>query len=369
MLPFVHGATFLSGENALTNLTSNLQLIDGTMVYWDNVYAISQSLILSQQLEGDLFGLGRIIVINSPVEGDVFAIGQTVTISAPVTGDLRVIATNVIVDAPVKGEVLILSDHLKVTSKGLIKRELVGNIDNLEVYGRIEEGMRVTGNTVEIDAPIGSDTDISAEKINLGKNALIGGDFVYRSPTELTNLDIVSGNVTWLPPKKSDMVTKVWETIEELISTYLAFLIIALILVFLLGSADVKQESLSRYTVLLSFGIGLLALCATPVIVILLLFTGLGIPLSLLLAAVYLSIWYLAKYPISLYIGSRILPGKSKYLHIAVGWLILLIATRLPIVGWVFYVIGILMGTGIIVKWLCGFKMQPNTHMKRKKKN
>jgi len=94
-------------------------------------------------------------------------------------------------------------------------------------------------------------------------------------------------------------------------------------------------------------------LIAIPLIAMILMITVIGLPLGLIVLFTYIVILYISKIFVGLAIGRSIVTYVKKeisspYWHLVVGLIIIVFATRLPLVGFLISLIVILTGLGAL---------------------
>ena len=97
-------------------------------------------------------------------------------------------------------------------------------------------------------------------------------------------------------------------------------------------------------------------LIATPIAAIIVMFTIIGIPLSLLALVIYVIAICLSQIPVGLLIGRLIIKQKGQLESrgamiggLALGLFILLLLGLIPVIGWIVMLLTIIFGLGSIV--------------------
>jgi hypothetical protein len=120
--------------------------------------------------------------------------------------------------------------------------------------------------------------------------------------------------------------------------------------------ASARAVELGRHQPLLTFGVGLLALCAVPVAAVLIGVTLVGLPLALAVAALYMLGLLLAWPALGLVVGTelarRVRRGEPMPVlgALVIGLIVLHLVTHLPIVGGLVAFLGLAFGLGLIVQ-------------------
>jgi hypothetical protein len=103
--------------------------------------------------------------------------------------------------------------------------------------------------------------------------------------------------------------------------------------------------------------VGFIALVSVPVMAVIVAITVVGLPLSFIAIAAWLTAWYLAKIVVAHLIGKAILEKPEKQpalvLSLLVGLLIVTIAIHLPFIGGAFNLVATVLGLGLMLQlWL-----------------
>ena len=98
---------------------------------------------------------------------------------------------------------------------------------------------------------------------------------------------------------------------------------------------------------------GLMFLIIAPIVVVLLLITIIGIPLSLILLMIYIIFLYISRIYVGFWVGQYVLKQlkketRFKVLTMALGLMIVLIGINLPIIGIFIHLVILLLGLGAI---------------------
>ena len=201
---------------------------------------------------------------------------------------------------------------------------------------------------------------MSGEKIVVGSGALIGGDLIYESPSEATvahGARILGGVIRSEPKgdgtaepgpggfiKFSTGMKLVW-----FIGMILAGLVLT---VFASDTLDRSDETL-RASPFVSLLAGFVLLVCVPVGLIVLLVAVVGWPLMVLLALLYLAGIVFSGIFVGLSVGRLVLKRseraqESVFWPMALGLLLLVIVSSIPVVGFLIRLFIIMFGIGAL---------------------
>lgn len=238
---------------------------------------------------GTFYATGNIVTINGDVDGDLVCFGQTVVVNGSVTGDVLCAAQNLTVNGPVTGSVRSLGQL--VTINGTVGRNVTVAAQSLVLGSgsHVIGEAAVAAQSVAINGPVDRDVLASAATFELGST--IGGSLSYVSDrTFALDRSKVKGGVTrQTPPQHKNQQQSVADRLWSLIFWIASGLAMTLAAVWLTPRLvrGVTNVMIKRPGA--SLGWGALALVAGPAILLVLAFTVVGLPLSLLAAGFWLA--------------------------------------------------------------------------------
>jgi cytoskeletal protein CcmA (bactofilin family) len=222
------------------------------------------------------------IVVRGTVDGDLSGAAGSIRIAETgrVAGDVQAAAGSIVVDGAVGGSV----------------EAGAGSFDLTET-GRIDGSLDVGAGSMTVDGAVGGDVRAAADSVVLGPNADVGGEFRYDAEMFTESPDAtVAGGVVEDAGLRGDTGIAFGADLAPswLGSAYGVAVDVALGAVLLLAFPRFSREVVDRVggDSLRSGGVGLLALIGTPVLLVLVAVTVVGIPLALAGTAAYVvAIW------------------------------------------------------------------------------
>ena len=341
------------------------EIIDGNFIRVGNTIEINGA------VNGDVIVAGNIITIAGPVAGDVIAAGNIVRVKGPVSGSVRIIGSTVQVDGEVEKNVWAVGSSVTLSSDANVGWDFYAAGATVEVKAPVGGNVWATGASVIFDNTVGKDIKVAIDtdgKIILYPKAKIAGDLVYKAASE-EQLEIKEGaEVTGEILKKAIVLPEQPDWKKVFGATHIFFKIIALFSLLAIGLVfislvpkillQVKEEMIKRPGV--SLGWGLVYLIVTPVIVILLMVTVIGIPLALIILPLYIIGFFLAKVSASFVLGILVMNGLAKdkkykgslVWPLVLGLIIFILLTSIPFIGWAIKLVLVLwaLGAAITVK-------------------
>jgi cytoskeletal protein CcmA (bactofilin family) len=308
------------------------------------------------EIGGDLVVMGGNLRVRAPVKGDVFAAGGQVTIEAPVQGSLRV-----------AGGKMTLGKEAKVSGSVAI-----GGGD-VEVDGTILGSLQAGGGHVHINGTVNGDVDAGAGVIDLGPGAHIDGKLTYRG-RGVINRDsaaLVLGGIEHADSGDDSHSWRGWGEGHDWESwkhrhrpwpehgwgLSLALMLIAAILAAVAPNfyAGVAETARTRWPLAAVFGF--VVLVCTPIAILVVAITIIGIPLAVLLAMLYFLTLLLGCVSSGIVLGEVLLTRWRADRAAVLGWrvgaavlatLVLNALGHVPLIGWLVSFVVLVTGIGLL---------------------
>lgn len=332
----------------------------------DDYYASGGMIQMESDVNGDLFLAGGRISVNSQISQDVTIVGGEISVRGEVGDDARIGGGNVTVNSVIKDDLILGGGNVELGEKGFVGGNLIiggGNITiNAVVNGNIIGG----GGNVYINSQITGDVKLyNVDKVRMGPKGKVMGNFSYQSPnkSETVNNETVMGAIDYKPVSISVSDNDYNSFIKALLAGFsifrlLAILFAGLFLVWIFRFYMINTVLVSYKNTLKSFGMGLLILIVTPIVALISLITGIGIHLAYILFLLWFLMLALANITAILIVGMKILPLKERssflraYGSYAIGALIFVVITMVPIIGWVIKFIFVMIGAGALMLYV-----------------
>lgn len=293
-----------------------------------------------------------VIVEEGTTVSSVDAVAGSVIVRGTVTGDVSAAAGNVLIVGTVEGDVNAATGNLRIP--GTVEGDVsagAGNV-HLEEGGVIGGNFQAGAGNVQIDGRIDGDATIGAETIILGENAAIAGSLTYDGNLG-GNYDAVAGDITHdssLGGGPTD-----FQPVGTVAFAFYAFLVNLVLGALLLAALPRFSASVAdRVTTdpLRSGLVGLGVVIGVPLLLVLLLVTVVGIPLSLAgMVAFALVAWVALVYG-RFAVGSWLLSladADNRWLALVLGLLLGAILSLVPFIGGLLNAVIFLLGLGALV--------------------
>jgi hypothetical protein len=255
----------------------------------EDLYLAGRSVEIEAPVQGDVVAAGQSIGIRAPIEQDLIAAGETVRIDAAVGDDVRVAGRDVSLSADV-------ADHMVAAGADVVlgQGHRVGGFawlagDTVRVGSTIGGDLKVAAREVVISSAVGGDAEITAERIELAPGARIAGDLIWRSenPPVIDPAAVVQGAIIARPMPAAEPVSIVAVVFAGL-AAFVAVLVVGIVVYLIFPQFSEALAQKVRQKPWLALGLGLALLAATPLVVLILFVTGIGVMLGLILLVLYL---------------------------------------------------------------------------------
>lgn len=340
---------------------SDLVLIREDDVVSEDLYAAGDVVLIQGVIEGDLVAAAFSEVrIEGEVQGSVLALTSSLVVDGTVGGSVRALAPNVSIDGTVGEDVFLGAWSAETGPQAEIGRDLLawGNtVDALGSIGRNLEGQFRTG---RIGASVGGNVDVTVDRLSVGPSADITGDLVYVGGTDATISDDAEVGGSVLAEKVLPPNVRI-RAMFILVRTLLAIAVLGLGLGIIWAVPDRSRKAARNVSrrpfVALAWGLGLASIPVAMALIVGV-FVALsppatGLPLLAIFGPFVLAAFGIllvallaAPVPVAAAIGARLDRGWSVYAWFAVGAVLLIALSLIPIVGGPVALVAALTGLG-----------------------
>ena len=342
-----------------------------------NAYLAGFSVVSTAPVAGDLLTFGGSVTTAAPVQGDELLFAGSISARAPVVGDLRAAGGSIVIEGPVSGDVAAFGFSVNGSSRVLGSVFIVAA--NTVLSGNIAGPVVIYGNNISLAGDFAGNVKVVAiGRLSLAPDTTIRGTLSYEAPEEAripSSATILGGiaytNASYLPDAGTSRLLALVSIGFFLFARILGALILAGLLAGLfprLSESIVERAYTSRprsllLTMLLGFGI----LVATPVLIVLLLLTFVGIGLAFLLCIAYALLVVLAFLYAGILLGGvlarRFMRREAVLWHDGVlGMLVLSLVALVPFVGLFIVFLISLFSTGALLQLFFFFAFPHEDH-------
>ncbi len=328
---------------------------DGTLV------ATGGNVNIDGVVAGDLIVFSKRLTVRGEVRGNVIAVARNIELPGTVTGSVHLGGVRMNVSGEVHDNLYAAGEYFTLGGSASVGRDAALLGQNGVFEGSVARDLLVAADTVELRGSVGRNLGAWVEQLALLDGARVEGDIDATLPPE-TEIEIASGARVG-----GETRTRVRELHHErgfsrfletrlyvwlVLQIAAGFVVGMLLHVFVPAVFGGRLETTGAF--FRSMGVGFLAVVAAPIALVLIGLTVVGIPLALLGLELYLTLLCLSGIVVAALIGSALVHPRgdgwtSFGLTLLTGLVILIVASHLPFLGGLVWVIAVLTGMGLLV--------------------
>lgn len=347
----------------------------------DDLYVGAREIYIDGTIEGDLIAAGGYIEINGTVTGDAIVAGGGIKLNGEVQDDVRTVGAGVNILGTIGDDLVAAAGGgpgfmRQVQFEGQIVEPGIHLADNAQVggdallaggtgdfAGTINGELRAGMGQVSLAGQVGEDARLYAGTVTVADTAQVAQTLYYSSEEQTTIPPGVATNVEYAPPPQETPADPASVFLGWLLRTVLILAGFALLgwllLRFLPGwltqpanALAAKPAQAGLYGLLATVAFIVLPLASILLMALMVLFWGWlpGIVLGLFLFGALALIWFLSPLVTGLWLGRQLnlaLGRTPDYLPILIGGvLILALLGRVPILGWLVYLVSFIFALG-----------------------
>lgn len=353
--------------------TGSTQTIQET----DMVFVAAEELAVSEKTADDLFAAGSTVSVNGAEADHLFLAGGDLKISnanvkdvVAAGGDVQLEAATVTDDIIIAGGEIVAKETFAIGGTAVIAG------GDVRFEAPVGQDLRIGANEIFVNSVVPGTARLSGGTITLGPNARIGGDLIYRgSSLTVDPAAIIEGERTQLQSSESYAVEDAAKGVGQFflffsLSMIVSYFVIVALLVLIVPRVMQATSQMLSGKPLQALGIGVLFAAVAPVLGIVLFWTGIGIPLAVLLFIVSLALTPIAVAVTAHFIGMsarRIVTKKTEdslsnaeqFMWPLGGVVILLALSLIPVAGLLVLLLAMLFGLGAFGRQVLGMLSTP----------
>ena len=342
----------------------NIMVVDETAVINKDVFSYGDRSEIIGTINGDVYVAGGEVMIKGQVNGDVLVAGGKVFIEpqAVITQDVRAAGGEIDIDGTINGNITAIGGVIKIHEMAKLGGSVTAAGGEVHLLAPIEENINVATSSLYINAPIAGSADLAVREMSFGESAQIGGDLSYMSENELVvNEGIVAGNVAHrFPPQEFQKSER--ERTEHVVGRAFAFvgllgliakLFIGLLFIHILPEFNKKAANNLRAQPWRSLGTGFLVVVLTPILIIALISTIIGLPVAFIFLVGYIMAMYLSPVIVMLTLGQFAAKHFNQKwndaLAFVIGLCVLFMLSFVPVLNVITTMVVTLLGVGVLL--------------------
>jgi len=332
----------------------------------DNYIKAANTIDIEGTINGDAIMAANTITINGNVAGDVIAAASVITINGEVGGNVRIAAMTIEINNKVGKNVNAFGNTVTLTKDSSVGWSLTFAAAQVKVDGPVAGKIWGAGSQITLNNSVGTNVDVQLGEegvLTLSPESQIKGDLNYSGTKDavIQKGAQITGETTHKPipvelSKAENFFSRNWIFLRVI--GLFSILLVGVVIISFAKDKTKKITSVMWQQPAKLMLLGLIYLIVIPIALVLLIFTVIGGPLSLIGFCLYLIAVYIARIFTGTLIGQKIFDYLSKkkmepqpkevnlIWPMIVGTLILSILTSIPYIGWVFGFLAIIWALG-----------------------
>lgn len=345
----------------------------------NETYTAGEQVTLSESINGNINVAGGKVSVNSTVAGDLQVAGGEVSVSGSIRDNVKVLSGNASISGRVNGTVTVVAGELHIEKTAVIGGGLLvtggtvvidGTVNgmlkaygsDITVNGTVNGITEIHGDDVAVNGLIASNAIVTGTSLSIGETARFNGNLDYWSVQGQRDM---SANVKGTATYRDDLKYEQHDGVKEgaagllagitLFSVFSAAFMIGLLLFFSREFFKNAAKTLEKKP-WMSLLIGFLYVVLTPILFLVLLLTFIGIPMAVVVLAMYLVSLYFSTILCSMVFARWIeLKNKKKWNAVTIFFLtlgvflVLKLLWVIPFLGWLARFALIMMGLGSLM--------------------
>ena len=327
----------------------------------DDLYLAGAQVDLYATVNGDVVVAGGQLNLEGDINADLLAAGGTVTVRSVVADDARLAGGDLRILGKIGDDLVAAGGRIHLGHIGRVAGRAWLSGGEIRIDGHVVEELRASGGRVVIAGKVDGNVELWAEHVVVEETAEINGYLHYKSSREavIASGVRIDGEVVHTPVDvdiKPVIAVTVFAFLLILFSTILTAVVLYLLFpdFFLRTAQRLHREPWP------SLGIGLAVFAGTPVLMLILFSTFVGIWLALLLLVAYLVTLLTGYFIGAMSVADLALNkfGKTEVSHalralaLVLALLVLAVVNMVPLLGTLVVFMVLLAGIGALSQQL-----------------
>jgi len=338
-IEFVQTEQFISGEPEVLR---------------EELWISADAVTISGEALEDLFLAGSSLDLRGAFQGDVWGAGNSAMAAGTFGDNVRLAARLVQVSGAVHGSLTAAGNTVKIEPSAAIAEDMLCLGENVISEGSVTGHARIIAQKATLGGQIAGDASIVAQDIVVLPDTVIGGSLIYTAPKELVLSPTVQLGGELVRKFEAVPTRRIFKPLGAHLLFGAAALLVGMVFCGLFPRYTTGAFSALRTAPGACMLTGFAALFLIPMTAFLLLFTFIGLPLSILLTFAYLILLYLSKIAVALWLGALIrrrkeLPRRGLFATLALGLLIVYALTAFDAASLPINMVIAILGLGALI--------------------
>lgn len=323
-------------------------------------FAGGDEVVIEGTVNGDAYVAGGYVEVDGTINGDLLVAGGMVTINGKVSDHVRGAGGTIFVQGEVGKDITVAGGTVRIGHNAVIAGNMLAAGGSLDISGTVAKQVRIAFNDAAVNGSIHGDLEFAGNHLSVPAGGHVLGN-VKAVVKEKDHVVIADGSVTG----NVDIAVKETKEHPQILGhapwqLWLRFfwflgLIFAGMVIVILFPSQLRKVGATIITRWGDASIwGILAIVATPVVVMILFVTLVGIPAAIFILTVFLWLLYLSQFALGIVIAEKLfrLEGKGRlpiFGALLVGMIIVEIAVMIPYLGVLVCLAGCILGVGSVL--------------------
>ena len=348
--PFAQAITFIS--------TNTFALPENEIANQETWVACDAATVLGNA-RNDLFIAAQDATLSGICDMDLWAAAQDIRYTGHTEGHLRLAAKSATLSGTAGDNLMCAASTMDITEKAYLQGNALLAGENVLFQGAIDGDLTIYSIRATIGGTIRGTLRVTADEIVVLPTAVLEGNLEYLSARELfldANVQL-GGQLKRITLPPLPEAKQSWsDRLMFQAYFYMSILIVGLAWLFFFPTLTVSAVSAARESLLRCFLIGLAFMFFIPSVIVLIFVSLLGIPLALVLAALYGILLYTAKIVPAYLIGLIILRRtpeqpllQNAFTVLSSGLLCLYLPAAIPALSFFIWLMATCCGLGALL--------------------
>ena len=302
----------------------------------------------NETVDGPLDATTGAVVVAGTVDGDVsVAAGSVlVTDSGRVTGDLNATAASVLVEGRVDGDLTVAAAALELREGSSVGGSVEAGVADARLAGTVGGDATLDATTAAVTptATIDGSLTYTSERTTVADGATVGGDVTRDAALTVAQPNVFGGS-------GSDFDAPTIPPWAGAVYSGLTSLLLGAVLLAAAPNVSRRLTDVGTTNPLRSGGVGIATLIGTPIALVILAVTIVGIPLSIVGFVLFGAVVWAATVYGAVVLGTWLLSlgdYRNRWAALVVGVVAVAVVQRIPVVGGVARLVVLVIGLGAL---------------------